>query len=272
MEYSKDVHKQLNFLRRQLVKFIDDYKEFAPKEVFADIIVAGKYSFNAGKRTSLEERMKARDNFDKNCIYSCWDDTVVHYIAEMSEAIQRIRRVRQEVKKFNPVQKVKRASSRGSSEWLGKAFPRTNTETFIRDNPSTPTLEVEHKEDKWRRRGVICIPVHWSQSVYEKGLALVNAPKGTLFIVRAQKRDVQHVNEEGMTAWKVTAIGSNKGCCYLVDGWVVTHNSNEINSGSPLVDDQRETLVPHAFGVNLPKAVSLMKSRTVRHLTKMLDV
>jgi hypothetical protein len=159
---------------------------------------------------------------------------------------------------------------------LDGGFPKSSIQLTSKGDGDPLRLPVGLVVDEGRSRysliNYVTIGATWWRSVGSKGFALINSTSGIRFVLTCVPRNVKYVDEDGMNAWEVRTVGFKHGKGFEENGWLVTHQSTDHNDLHPLYCyNERATMIPHAFSAHLSKAHSLMKNRTVRHLTKMLD-
>ena len=259
-------HKNFMFLSERLEEFKTEWSKVVPREIIVTILKHGKYGHFRLGRDIRELINSTKDEFTENSSGDVWNlfETTAHYLGE---SIRDYRRLRKHVEDYSPVKDAAKSSLNHAKEIFDMSFMRSNISCTQGDEWD---LKVEH-EDTYAQRSLICVPVSWKKTVYDKGFSLISSPKGKRFILRCKPVDVKYIDDEGYNAWKVTAVGFYKNKGFTEDGWLITHKSTEHDDLHPLFSKLTdEMLIPHSFGTDLSKAFSLMKNRTVRHLTKMM--
>jgi len=268
MTYTKETHNHLKFLRKQVANVRLQWSEIVPAAVIDAIVKNGKYSYRLSGDI-MEMRNQAEQILQKETGSSNAWDAISSYASELGDAIKDIRRARKHKKSYSPLADAKKMSQRGLSDVVRNAFQRSHAHTSV---GSEVGIDVEDGGNKWNIKNYVTVGATWYRSVFLHGFSLINAPSGLRLVIQCKYRQVKYVDEDNMNAWEVRTIGFKHGKGFEESGWLVTHKSTQHDECHPLVDSvSRETQTPHAFGKNLSKAHSLMKQRTVRHLTKMLD-
>lgn len=266
LEYTRDTHKHLMFLKAQVKDLQERWSEYSNPVLTGRIVGRGKYNHASISTSDMHDeaekkiqdaagnRFSARGFFD--------------YLDDIGDSIKTIRKDRKTVTPYNPIKLHKKLSNSLADRFLKEAFPRS---PIRMDRDAKAGLQVEG-ESKYTMQNYISVGVGWSKTVWERGFCIINAPSGFRFVLRCKPFNVQYVEADNMNAWHVTTIGFKHGEGSMEDGWLITHKSTDHNADSQLVNvSHRKTSIPHAYGTSISKAHSLMKSRTVRHLTKMLD-
>jgi hypothetical protein len=270
MAYTENCHKQLNLLTKQITAITDQWRDFIPARIFHVIADVGKHSFKIPIEVQDEMNSIQRDMHIETGSVDAWNSATT-YVDNLRDAIRSIRKRRKERQAYSPLAEHKSFSKNFARHTVSEAFQRSWIGVSLKTTGNEPTLEVDG-ERKYTIKNFVTIGVTWYRTVASRGFALINAPQGLRFVVSCKYRYVQYVDEDGMNAWEVQTIGFKNGKGFEESGWLVTHQSTEHDECHPLVcESSRQTEIPHAVGKNLSKAHSLLKQRTVRHLTKMLD-
>lgn len=144
-------------------------------------------------------------------------------------------------------------------------------QSILGERTALSAWKLKRGRSRYTLKNYVSIGATWWRAVGSKGFALINSTSGIRFVLTCSPRDVRYVDEDGMNAWQVRTVGFKHGRGFEENGWLVTHKSTEHDDLHPLYCHDEKTTTPHAFSSHLSKAHSLMKNRTVRHLTKMLD-
>lgn len=268
MTYTIETHKRLQFLRDRIASAKQEWAELLPIKLANYICSDGRFTYSASA-----EIKELADKFENDCksITGGRDahKSITGYLDDLTDSVKAIRRERKPSGAYAPLKKAEAKSRREAEGIITNGFQRSSIKL---DVGSDVGVEVEG-ESKYTIRNYVTVAVSWWRSVGERGFGLVNMPSGLMFVTKCRRRAVPYVDEDGMNAWEVEGLTFKHGKGSVVTGWLVTHTSTEHNERNPLVDPySRQTQIPHAFGKNLSKAHSLMKQRTVRHLTKQLEV
>lgn len=268
MTYTIETHKRLQFLRDRIASVKQEWAELMPSKVANWVCAEGKYTFSAPQDvTELSKQFEdeCKSITGGRCAYQA----IIGYLDDLADSVKAIRRERKPSNAYAPLKKAERKSQREAEGIITNGFQRSNIKLAV---GSDVGVEVEG-ESKYTRRNYVTVAVSWWRSIGERGFGLVNMPSGLMFVTKCSHRAVPYVDEDGMNAWEVEGLTFKHGKGSVVTGWLVTHTSTDHSGDNPLVDPHsRQTQIPHAFGKNLSKAHSLMKQRTVRHLTKQLEV
>lgn len=267
LEYTRDTHKHLMFLKAQVRDLQQRWSEYSNPILTGRIVGQGKYTYTSSASTSeMHDEAEKKIQGAAGNRFSCRG--FFDYLDDIGDSIKAIRKERKNAVPYNPIKLHKKLSNSLADRFLKEAFPRS---PIRMDRDAKAGLQVEG-ESKYTMQNYISVGVGWSKTVWERGFCIINAPSGFRFVLRCKPFDVQYVEADNMNAWHVTTIGFKHGKGSMEDGWLITHKSTDHNADSQLVDlSKKETSIPHAYGTSISKAHSLMKSRTVRHLTKMLD-
>lgn len=270
MQYTVNAHKAHQRLLKRAAQFRAQWQDDVDIGVINAILAHGVYSVYRAKQAVCDSMDSAEDTLKQltggRDAWRSFTDGGTH----LGDAIRNMRRKRKNRTEYAPVIHALEASKNHADAALGAGFQRSRTKVMKVGKGGTVGLEVE--ESGHYISNHITVGASWFRSVANRGMSLINAPDGLRFVLRSSPRDVMYVDDDGMNAWQVTVIGFKHGKGFSQDGWVVTHKSTEHDYLHPLVDpESRNTVIPHSFGLTLQKAHSLLKSRTVRHLTKMLD-
>lgn len=270
MAYTTDTHRIYKNLLSRINSFREQWRDDVPVEVINSILEHGRYSYKSTKQVG--EKMEEAET---RMLYTtgsrdAWD-AFAQYAGSLGDAIKNIRRDRKRRDIYAPVLRAVEYSRTIASAAVANGFSRTsiNVEKSSSDNPVG--LFVYEGRSRYSMKNYIYVGATWGRTIGDRGMALINAPDGLRFVLKCSPRNVMYVDDDGMNAWQVTVIGFKHGKGFTQEGWVVTHKSTEHDHLHPLVNDSRKSEIPHSFGFTLQKAHSLLKSRTVRHLTKMLD-
>ena len=270
MKYTIEMHRRMQFIKQQIAECQRQWKDIMPKDVAGQICETGQYSSRAKhglmeKMSQVEERLRQETGSR-----DVWDGLAC-YLKELRNSIAHVRsELRGGVEEYAPVKRAGKYAKRRADDLLSNAFPRTSIDLHI---GAGYEVGAEHNDasTKWNLRNDVTVGVAWFKSVGKRGFGLINAPEGTLFVLRCKPRSVKYVDEDGMNAFEVQAVGFKHGKCYDMNGWLVTHQSSDHSAELPLVCKYTGSMdIPHAFGVNLGKAHKLLQRRTVAHLTKQL--
>lgn len=267
MTYTIEAHKRLGFLLNRIASAKQEWAELLPEKVANYICSDGRFTYSASA-----EVKELADKFEEDCrsVVGGRDafKSIVGYLDDLSDSVKAIRRERKPSGAYAPLKKAEAKSRREAEGIISNGFQRSNISLDVGSNVG---VEVEG-ESKYTRRNYVTVSVSWWRSIGDRGLGLVNMPSGLMFVTKCRRRAVPYVDKDGMSAWEVEGLTFKHGRGSVVTGWLVTHKSTDHSGDNPLVDPySRQTQIPHAFGTSISKAHSLMKSRTVRHLTKMLD-
>ena len=266
--YTQITHKRLEFIRGQVAIARNQWKDIVPFKVFDAFVGDGKYSFRLASDV-IEMRDIAEHALLKETGDSAAWDAIETYASKLGDAIKEIRRNRKNKKAYAPLADAKETSKRNAGRIIEKGFQRSRINVEV---GSDVGVIVEGSDNKWNIKNYVTVGVTWWKTVGLRGFGLINAPSGIRFVLSCRYRHAQYVVDDEMNAWEVRTIGFKHGKAFEETGWLVTHRSTEHDDLHPLVNhSERNTLIPHAYGKHLSKAHSLMKQRTVRHLTKMLD-
>lgn len=268
MAYTIETHKRLGFLLNRIASARQEWAGLLPAKVANHICSEGEYIWSA----SAEIR-ELHDQFEKECrsVTGGRDafKSIVGYLDDLSDSVKAIRRERKPSGSYAPLKVAQAKSKREAEGIIANGFQRSHIKL---DVGADVGVEVEG-ESKYNIRNYVTVAVSWWRSIGERGFGLVNMPSGLMFVTKCRRRAVPYVDEDGMNAWEVEGVTFKHGKGSAVTGWLVTHTSTDHSDRNPLVcPHERVTQIPHAFGKNLSKAHSLMKQRTVRHLTKQLEV
>ena len=267
MEYTKEQHTYLEFLRLKLQSFQKEWQDVVPLTVSGRIATESKYLFRSGD--SVRKAANDTEDFMRgfeggNLTF----DALTSYLDGLGDNIKTIRSGRKSGRSYSPLKEAKYKSKAEAERVLSNAFPRSHASLDISKDVG---VACQDHQNKWNVRNYVNVGVTWWRSVGRRGFGMVNAPSGLLFITSCKYRDVKYVTEENMNAWEVTGVSMKSGRGQNVSGWLVTHKSTDHNDDTPLVSyHDRVTRIPHAFGKNLSRAHSLMQQRTMRHLVKQL--
>jgi hypothetical protein len=261
-------HKAYQRLISRVANLREQWQSDVDTRLIDAIIAHGKFSYRMP--TSI------RDDFDRieghmlslTGSGEAWD-AFGNYAHYLGEAIRDIRRERKRKSSYAPVQDALAKSKRQAENALHRGFPKSSIHLGGKGSPVG--LEVEEGRSRYTLKNYVSIGATWWRSVGSKGFALINSTSGIRFVLTCRPRDVRYVDEDGMNAWEVRTVGFKHGRGFEENGWLVTHKSTEHDDLHPLYCHDEKTTTPHAFSSHLSKAHSLMKNRTVRHLTKMLD-
>jgi hypothetical protein len=268
MTYTIKAHKRLSFLSSQIKITVNQWADTFGKDILYHVIKHSKYSYR------MNDDMKVRM---KDIEHSLLEETgnndayngVLDYLSHLGDSMQSVRRARKNSEAYHPLKEAKEKSRRWIDKVTGVAFQRSRIKCKVGGDTG---LVVENPESEYSKCNHVTVGVSWARSVFERGFSLINAPDALMLVMSCTSRNVAYVDEDGMNAWKVRVVKFKHGKGFEDEGWLVTHKSTEHDELHPLVDSSsRKTVIPHAYGKNLSKAHSLMKQRTVRHLTKMLD-
>ena len=163
-----------------------------------------------------------------------WDGLAC-YLHELRNSIAPCRsELRGNVEEYAPVKRAGDYAQRRADDLLSNAFPRTSIDLHI---GASHEVGAKHNdaENKWNLRNDVTVGVAWFKSVGKRGFGLIKAPEGTLFVLRCKPRPVKYVDEDGMNAFEVQAVGFKHGKCYDMNGWLVTHQSSDHSHKLPLV-------------------------------------
>ena len=272
MKYTIEMHRRMQFIKQQIAECQRQWESVMPKNVSGTIARHGKYSYNRNIKPDVSQLIGEAEDFLKKETGSrdVWDG-VTSYLHELRNSIHSIRsELRGHVEEYAPVKRAGKYAKRRADDLLSNAFPRTNIDLHI---GAGYEVGAKHNDasTKWNLRNDVTVGVAWFKSVGKRGFGLIKAPEGTLFVLRCKPRFVQYVDEDGMNAFEVQAVGFKHGKCYDMNGWLVTHQSSDHSHKLPLVCKHTGSMdIPHAFGVNLGKTHKLLQRRTVAHLTKQL--
>lgn len=270
MKYTIEMHRRMQFIKQQIAECQRQWESVMPKNVSGQIAKDGKYSYRA-KGETAQQVSQAEDFLrEETGSRDVWDG-VTSYLHELRNSIRHVRsELRGNVEEYAPVKRAGKYAQRRADDLLSNAFPRTSIDLHI---GAGYEVGAKHNDasTKWNLRNDVTVGVAWFKSVGKRGFGLIKAPEGTLFVLRCKPRFVQYVDEDGMNAFEVQAVGFKHGKCYDMNGWLVTHQSSDHSHKLPLVCKHTGSMdIPHAFGVNLGKAHKLLQRRTVAHLTKQL--
>lgn len=268
MTYTIEAHKRLGFLLNRIASAKQEWAELLPAKVANHICSNGQFTYSA-----TAEVKELADKFEEDCrsVVGGRDafKSIVGYLDDLSDSVKAIRRERKPSGAYAPLKKAEAKSQREAEGIISNGFQRSNIKLVVGNDVG---VEVEG-ESKYTRRNYVTVAVSWWRSIGERGFGLVNMPSGLMFVTKCRRRAVPYVDEDGMNAWEVEGLTFKHGKGSVVTGWLVTHTSTDHSDRNPLVCPyERVTQIPHAFGKNLSKAHSLMKQRTVRHLTKQLEI
>ena len=268
MKYTIEAHKRLSFLSEQIKVAIGQWSNTFDKDILWHVAKHSKYGYSMNQE--MTDRIKSverslRGQTGSNDAYNA----IVDYISDLGDSVQNIRSKRREVKEYRPLKDAKKKCGMNVQRVAQNAFQRSNIQTTVGKQVE---LDVENPENKYAIRNNVTVGISWCRSVFEKGFSIIKSPDGLRLVVRCKYRKVSYVDEDNMNAWHITSIGFKYGKGSIEDGWLVTHKTSECDELHPLVDlSDKDNTVPHSYGLNLSKAYSLMKRRTVRHLVGMLD-
>jgi len=268
MNYTIKAHKRLSFLSSQIKITVNQWADIFGKDILYHITKHSKYSY----RMPNDMNVRLKD-IEKSLLEETGNNDayngVLDYLSNLGDSMQSIRKARKDSEAYHPLKEAKEKSRRWIDKVTGVAFQRSRIKCKVGGGIG---LEVVNPESEYGKYNNVTVGVSWARSVLERGFSLINAPDALMLVISCTPRDVAYVDEDGMNAWKVRVVKFKHGKGFEDEGWLVTHKSTEHDQLHPLVDcSSRKTVIPHAYGKNLSKAHSLMKQRTVRHLTKMLD-
>lgn len=270
MQYTVNAHKAHQRLLKRAAQFRAQWQDDVDIGVINAVLGLGRYSTYRMVRTVGDKLDEAESTLRQltgsKDAWNAFADGGTY----LGDAIRNMRKNRKHRTEYAPVVHALEASKRHAETALNVGFQRSRTKVMKVGKGGAVGLEVEQSGHYIDNH--ITVGASWFRSVANRGMSLINAPDGLRFVLKSSPRDVMYVDDDGMNAWQVTVIGFKHGKGFSQDGWVVTHKSTEHDYLHPLVDpESRDTVTPHSFGLTLQKAHSLLKSRTVRHLTKMLD-
>ena len=268
MIYTIKAHKRLSFLSSQIKIAVDQWADTFGKDILYHVIKHSKFSY----RMTNDMNVRLKD-IEKSLLEETGNNDTYNgaldYLSNLGDSMQSIRKARKDREAYHPLKEAKEKSKRWIDKVTGVAFQRSRIKCKVGGDIG---LEVVNPESEYSKYNNVTVGVSWARSVFERGFSLVNAPDALMLVMSVTPRNVAYVDEDGMNAWKVRVVKFKHGKGFEDEGWLVTHKSTEHDELHPLVDSSsRKTIIPHAYGKNLSKAHSLMKQRTVRHLTKMLD-
>jgi hypothetical protein len=274
---NKDIekHKMYQRLIGRVANLREKWRDDVDIRVIDAIVAHGRYGYRMP--------LNIRDDFDKvegemlllTGSGDTWD-AFSNYAGYLGEAIRDIRQSRKRKQSYAPVEDALKNSRMQAISSLDGGFPKSSIQLTSKGDGDPLRLPVGLVVDEGRSRysliNYVTIGATWWRSVGSKGFALINSTSGIRFVLTCVPRNVKYVDEDGMNAWEVRTVGFKHGKGFEENGWLVTHQSTDHNDLHPLYCyNERATMIPHAFSAHLSKAHSLMKNRTVRHLTKMLD-
>lgn len=268
---NKDIekHKLYQRLIGRVANLREQWRNDVDIRVIDAIVAHGRYGYRMP--------LNIRDDFDKvedemlllTGSGDTWD-AFSNYASYLGEAIRDIRNSRKRKQSYAPVEDALKNSRGQAGASLNGGFPKSSIQLGKRGDPVG--LEVDEGRSRYSLKNHVSIGATWWRSVGSKGFALINSTSGIRFVLTCVPRNVKYVDEDGMNAWEVRTVGFKHGKGFEENGWLVTHKSTDHDDLHPLYCyNERATMIPHAFSAHLSKAHSLMKNRTVRHLTKMLD-
>lgn len=262
-------HKAYQRLIGRVANLREQWRNDVDLRVIDAVVAHGRYGYRMP--------LNIRDDFDKvegemlslTETGETWD-AFSSYANHLGEAIRDIRNSRKRRKSYAPVEDALKNSRSNARSALDMGFPKSSIQLGKSGDPVG--LEVDEGRSRYSLKNYVSIGATWWRAVGSKGFALINSTSGIRFVLTCVPRNVKYVDEDGMNAWEVRTVGFKHGKGFEENGWLVTHQSTEHDDLHPLYcHDKRSTIIPHAFSEHLSKAHSLMKNRTVRHLTKMLD-
>ena len=267
MTYTIEAHKRLGFLLNRIASAKREWAELMPAVVANHICADGRFTYSASA-----EVKELTDKFEKDCksVVGGRDafTSITGYLDDLSDSVKAIRRQRKPYGSYAPLVVAQAKSKREAEGIITSGFQRSSIKLDVGSNVG---VEVEG-ESKYTICNYVTVAVTWWRSIGERGFGLVNMPSGLMFVTKCRPHAAPYVEHSGMNAWKIEGVTFKHGKGSAVSGWLVTHALTDHSDLDPLVcPHKRVTNMPHAFGESLSKAHNLMKQRTVRHLTKMLD-
>ena len=185
------------------------------------------------------------------------DEDVGHAQRYGSNLIKRIQELRSISRNVSPMQtvieKAREATKINGISSLNHAFPSINWEVMPYVSGS---MYCEKQRNVWGTTYEVGIPVTWSKRVYDFGIDKVRAGDGMRFIMDAQERKLDRLNDIGVRAFSVVALKVKKKEATYENAWVMKYET----SGEPVTAIQSE----------FSKCESLMTRRIKDTVTKEL--
>lgn len=253
---------------RDMVDALEQVRRLYHQRGMSNVAFGGICLFGGRSYRLNQAQDEALDKFRDN-IADEHERGLFQYLDQLNDGIASYRRRSKHVDEYDPLKNAQHKSRRMAEIAVGNGFARSRINVTVGRDVG---VEVNNPQSQYSKSNDLTVPLTWNKAVSERGFALVQAPDGLRLILRCSHRRIGYVEDEGFNAWEVTAVSFKHGKGEVEQGFLVTHQSSDHSHDNPLVDQyDRKTLIPHAYGTSLKKAFSLLKSRTVRHLTKMLD-
>jgi len=156
------------------------------------------------------------------------------YGAHLLKRIQQIRAVRKSVQPMQTViEKSKEATKLNGVSSLNDAFPSISWEVTPYVSGS---MYCERLRGVWGVNYEVGIPVTWGKRVYDNGIDNVKAGDGMRFIMDAQERKLDRLNNIGIRAFSVVALKVKNKEAEFDNAWVMKYET----SGDPVTAIQTE--------------------------------
>jgi len=156
------------------------------------------------------------------------------YGAHLLKRIQQIRAVRKAVPPMQTiVEKAKEATKLNGVSSLNDAFPSINWDVTPY---TTGSMYCEKLRGLWGVNYEVGIPVTWGKRVYDQGIDNVKAGDGMRFIMDAQERKLDRLNNIGIRAFSVVALKVKNKEAEFDNAWVMKYET----SGDPVTAIQTE--------------------------------
>ena len=265
--YTQEMHKHLEFLRAEIEDTAKRWSPYMDRTTAGKMAGDGRYSYSHRHVTEeLDERLSQLCGGSKDSFWA-----IGHHLDSMGDAIKKIRNIRRghptDVQ-YEPLRKHRDKTEAVFANAISRCFPRAAT----RIRNGQPHAETENPGKKYSARHYVSVPISWYRSVGTKGIAMVKAGDGIRCVIYARQNNVDWVTDEKMVCFNVTTFSIKHNKSTVEDGWLVVHEDTLLSEFEPLMDwGERTVAKPHAYNVNLRKAVSLLKSRTFNRLVDMLD-
>lgn len=156
------------------------------------------------------------------------------YGAHLMKRIQDLRANRKYVPPMQTViEKAKEATKINGVSSLNDAFPSINWEVTPY---TTGEMYCERLRGVWGVNYEVGIPVTWGKRVYDQGIDNVKAGDGMRFIMDAQERKLDRLNDIGIRAFSVVALAVKHKEAMYDNAWVMKYET----SGEPVTAIQAE--------------------------------
>jgi len=156
------------------------------------------------------------------------------YGAHLLKRIQQIRAVRKAVPPMQTiVEKAKEATKLNGISSLNDAFPSISWDVTPY---TTGSMYCEKLRGMWGVNYEVGIPVTWGKRVYDQGIDNVKAGDGMRFIMDAQERKLDRLNNIGIRAFSVVALKVKNKEAEFDNAWVMKYET----SGDPVTAIQTE--------------------------------